>query len=291
MLIPIIAAFATAAGVIMDKIVLSYQKVGHRQFLVIVFFFLFVLCAILYPFLGKIDPRAFSSEYLFLLLLIIFIASIYNILFYHGVEKEKIIEVELIIMLTPLSTILIASIFLQAERNLTVLLSGIIASLALAISHLRHYHLSFNIFQRGLLLYLILFPLEAVLIKNLLSLYSPLALYLIRTFGVFVVLSFWYLFIAPYFKGEPKLTFSNWKAKNYNWCLAIAALAVLQMVLTYYAYVDFGVIFTTIVLTLAPILVYLGSTIILKEKLKKRIILAAAIILACIAYANLALAR
>lgn len=290
MLIPIIAAITTAAGVIMDKIVLSYQKVGHRQFLVIIFFFLFLLCLLIYPFLGKIDPRAFTSDYLILLILVIIIASIYNILFYHGVEKEKIAEVELIIMLSPLTTILIASIFLQAERNLNVFLAGIVASGALVLSHLRQYHLTFGVFQKGLLLYIILYPLEAVLIKNLLFLYSPLALYLIRTFGVFVVLAIWYLCIAPYLRGEPKLTFKNWKAKNYQWCLAIAALAVLQMVLTYYAYVGFGVVFTTIVLTLAPILIYLGSVVILKEKLKKRIILAAIIILACIIYVNLVVA-
>lgn len=291
MLVPIIAAFATAAGVIMDKIVLSYQKVGHRQFLVIIFLFLFLLCGLFYPFFGHIDPKAFQSGHLLLLILVIILASLYNVLFYHGVEKERIAEVELIIMLTPLSTILIASIFLQAERNLNVFLAGVIAGSALALSHFNHYHFSFSTFQKGLLLYLILFPLEAVLIKNLLFLYSPLALYLIRTFGVFLLLSIWYLWLAPYLKGEPKLTFSKWKGKNYKWCLAIAALAVLQMVLTYYAYANFGVIFTTIVLTLSPILIYLASVFLLKERLKKRIILAATIILACIIYANIAMAK
>lgn len=291
-LMPLLAAVYSAIGVILNKIALSYQKVGHRQFLVFLFFSLFFLSAILYPFLGTIDPRAFTSDYLFLLFLIIIIASIYNILFYHALEKEKIIEWQLVIMLTPLSTIIIASIFLRAERNLGVFLAGIVASVALFASHLnRRHHLNFDVFQKGLLLYLILYPLEAVLVKELLFLYSPLALYMVRTLGVFIVLFIWYLFLAPYIKGEPKLTFSNWRAKNYKLCFVIALLAVLQMVFTYYGYKHFGVVFTTIVLTLGPILTYIADVIILKERLKKRIVLAAIVILACVAYANIALGR
>jgi drug/metabolite transporter (DMT)-like permease len=291
MLIPIIAAFVTAIGVIMDKIILSRQKVGHRQFLLLIFLFLFIICLILYPIWGKINPRAFSLEYIGVLILMILIASICNVLFYHGIEKEKIAEVELIVMLSPLSTILIASLFLQTERNLHIFLAGIIASLALVASHLKQYHLSFDVFQKGLLLYLILYPFEVILTKSLLFLYSPLALYMVRTFGIFIFLFIWYLVLAPYFKGEPKPSFAKWRVKNYAWSFAIAVLAVLQMVLIYYAYVDFGVVFTTIVLTLAPIFIYLGSVVILKERLKKRIILAAVIILICIVYANLAMAR
>jgi len=284
---PLLAALYSAAGVILNKIALSYQNVGHRQFLVFLFFALFVLSAILYPFLGEIDPRAFTPEYLFLLFLIIIIASIYNVLFYHALEKEKIIEWQLIIMLTPLTTILIASIFLRAERNLGVFLAGIVASTVLFASHLNRHHLSFDVFQKGLLLYLILYPLEAILIKELLCLYSPLALYMIRTLGVFIVLFLWYFLLAPYIKGEPKLTFANWRAKNYKLCLLIALLAVLQMIFTYYGYIHFGVVFTTIVLTVGPILTYIADVIILKERFKKRMVLATAVILACVAYANI----
>jgi drug/metabolite transporter (DMT)-like permease len=136
-----------------------------------------------------------------------------------------------------------------------------------------------------------LYPLEAVLVKELLFLYSPLALYMVRTLGIFIVLFIWYLFLAPYIKGEPRLTFSNWQAKNYKLCFVIALLAVLQMVFTYYGYKHFGVVFTTIVLTLGPILTYIADVIILKERLKKRIVLAAIVILACVAYANIALGR
>lgn len=291
MIVPIIAAFATSAGVIMNKIVLSYQKIGHRQFIIILFLFLFLLSALLYPLFGNIYPNAFSLNYLFLLILVIIIASIYNVLYYHAIEKEKVAEVELIMMLSPLSTILIASIFLQTERNLGVFMAGILASLALVLSHLRRYHLKFDSFQKGLLIYLLLYGFEAVLIKNLLFLYSPLALYAIRTFGVLITLTIWFLWVAPNFNDEPRLNFSNFKTKNYLLCLFIAIVGVLQMVLTYYAYADFGVVTTTIVLILAPILTYLGSVIILKERLKKRIVFAAIIILVCIIYTNIIIGK
>lgn len=284
LLVPVIAAFAYAAGVVLNKIVLSYQKVGHRQFLVVFFFLLFLLSALLYPFFGKIDSRAFTFDYLVILLLIIIIATVYNILFYHALEKEKIVEWELIVMVTPLSTILFASIFLETERNLGVFIAGLISSLALIISHIRRYHISFDVFQKGLLLYLVLYPFEAILVKKLLYLFSPLALYMVRTLGIFIALFIWYAFIAPYCKDEPKLDFSKWRLKNYLWCLLISVLAVLQMVLIYYGYMSFGVVFTTLVLTLGPILTYLASVVILKERLKKRVVFAALVICFCIIY-------
>lgn len=287
LLIPIIAALATAFGVILDKIILTYQKVGHRQFLIIIFLFLFLTCGLLYPFLGIIKSQAFSFQNILFLSLVVILASIYNILFYHAIEKEKIVEVELFLMLLPLSTILLASIFLKGERNFHIILSGLIASLALIFSHLKKYHLSFSVFQKGLFVYLLIVPIEAILIKKLLSVYSPLALYGIRTFFIFLVLYIWYKFFAPSLKGEPEIHFKSWRGKHYLHCFLISIVAIIQMVLTFYAYRDLGVIFTTLVLILAPLFIYLSAIIFLHEKLKKRIILAAFVIIACIIYANL----
>jgi len=288
-LIPFIAALSSAVGVILNKIVLSSQKVGHRPFVIFLFFSLFAMSGLLYPFGGKIEARAFSSPYLLLLLLVILIATVYNIIFYHALEKEKVLEWELIVMLAPLATILLASVFLRVERNLGVFLAGLVASAALIGSHLKRLHLQFDNFQRKLLFYLILYPAEAILIKELLFLYSPVALYMVRTLGVAVALSIWYYLLAPVFCNEPKPSFKKWTKKNLLWCLAISALAVLQMVLTYYGYWHFGIVFTTIVLTLGPILTYIATVLILKERLKKRIILAAVVILACIIYAHFAM--
>ena len=283
----VIAAIAGAAGIILDKIILSYQKVGHRQLIIILFVFLFLLSALFYPWFGKINLEALRPEYLFLLFLVVLIASIYNVLYYHGVEKEKIAEVELITMLTPLSTIVIASIFLQAERHTHVLIAGLIASLTLIFAHIKRRHLSFDVFQKGLIIYLLLYPIEAILLKSLLSIYSPLAMYMVRTFFILIFLSTWFYFVSPYFKIETKLSFHGWKAKNYYTALIIAALAVVQMVFIYWAYADFGIVYTTIILTLMPILVYLGSVTILKERVQRRVLVAALVILGCIVYAHI----
>ena len=134
-----------------------------------------------------------------------------------------------------------------------------------------------------------LYPIEAILIKNLLYLYSPLSMYLFRTLGVFIVLSIWFLLIAPRVAGDKHVNFSKWKLKNYALTLLISGIAVAQMVLIYYGYRNVGVIFTTLILTLAPILTYLGCAVILKERPKKRILAAALVILACIIYAQLSL--
>lgn len=284
-----IAAFSKAIGMVLNKIALSYQKVGHRQFIIILFLLLFLLCLPLYPFLGRVSPLAFSLPYLIILFAVAISASIYNVLYYHGIEKEKLVQAELIIMLTPLSTIILASIFLETERNLSVFICGIISSLALFFSHFQHHHLKFNFYEKELLLYLFIYPIESILIKHLLYLYSPLALYTFRTFLVFFILCLWYLMIGPMLKLEPKINFSKWDLKNYSLCTLIAILGLIDMVLVYYAYQQIGIVFTTIVLTLAPILTYIFASVILKERIKKRIILAASVILICIVYAHFSL--
>jgi len=289
-LISTFIAFLNATGVVLNKIVLSRQKVGHRPFIVTLFFLLAFFTLLVYPFLGRIEGPVLS-RYLGLLILVIVIASVYNVLYYHALEKEKLVEWELIVMFSPLVTILFASLFLQVERNLHVIFAGLVASGALVLSHFRRHHLQFDIFQKGLFLYLFLYALEAVLIRILLNVYSPVALYFFRTAGVFLCLFLWYLFLAPRFHGEPPLTFHQWENKHFGWVALISALAVIQMVLIYYAYAGYGIVYTTTVLTFSPILTYLAGVVILKERIKKRMILVAAIILSCIVYANLAMLR
>ncbi|MBD3247341.1 EamA family transporter [Candidatus Pacearchaeota archaeon] len=58
--------------------------------------------------------------------------------------------------------------------------------------------------------------------------------------------------------------------------------------IVYYGYLTLGVVFTTLIIMLGPVFVYIFAKIILKEKLQKRNIIAAAVIVVCVIYAILA---
>ncbi|MFA6269561.1 MAG: hypothetical protein WC652_07115 [archaeon] len=55
----------------------------------------------------------------------------------------------------------------------------------------------------------------------------------------------------------------------------------------YFGYLKYGIIFTTLITMLAPIVVYLFACKFLKEKLNWKNVLSSAIIVACIVYSLL----
>lgn len=267
-------AILSAATLIIQKFILSTQKVNHKAFNAIVFSFLFIFTLIVFPKFGWIKPEAFSSYYLIIIVLMVISAAAWNILLTISLQKERMVEFELIAMTQPLVTIAFGSVVFASERNWHILLLAFAASLALIIAHLRKDHIYFDKYARYLLLAILLMSVEFLLIKILLAVFSPVALYMIRTFLIAVV--FW-VFVTP--------SLQTVNLKNLATMGGVAALAVLQMVLIYTAIENKGLVYTTLFLILAPVLVYLFSVLIFKERLKARTAVCVLAILLCIAYA------
>lgn len=275
--LPFIAAITQATGILIDKIVLSKQKFGHRPFIVLLFFFLWLFTAPLIFFIGKVNfSYPFGIEFLALFFLMIILAFGWNIFYYQGLEKERVQDFELIIMLHPLVTILLASLILPIERQEPVLIASLIASFALILAHLKKAHLVFDIYSLRLIFGIILMGLEIIVIKTLLIIFSPASLYFFRTGLLFILFGIIWL---------EKM--KNLSPKGINLIILTAFLGMIQMVLRFYGYRDLGIIYTTLILTLSPILVYLATLLILKERLQKRVVFAAGVILGCIIYASL----
>ena len=277
---PLIAVFAGAVTIILEKTILSKQKVDYRLFVVTLFLLLFLVSTFFAIFWGKISPSALNTNYLWLLIGMVVVACGWNILLYRGLQQEEVVEFELINLLRPIAIIFIAGIFLAAERNLHTFLAAAIASGALLVSHIRRHHLVFDRYSIGLLGFVLLAAVEAIFDRQLLEVYSPSALYAVRTGLVF--LSLWLVF-RPNFR---RLT-----SQNILSIFILAVIATSYMIFMFSGFKDFGVVFTTLVLTLTPILIYFFAVVFLKEKLRKRVVLAAAIILACIIYATLAVTK
>ena len=276
-LVPLFAVLGQTGGVLIDKVTLAIRKVRLNFFIAILFVFLCLLTAPLLPFFGKVDwGQAFSSRYLIYFVAMLIVAIIWNVYYYRGFQYEKLYEFELIIMTTPLITVLLAGIFLPAERNIHIIIVTIIASLAVIFAKIRAHHLYFSKYSIGLVIAVILMSIETIFIKKLLTVYSPASLYFYRTF---VIAIFFLIFLKPKLKGE--------KLSNWFLIIASAATGVLQMVLKFWGFRDLGVIYTTLVLTLAPVLIYISSAYIFHENMKKRSIIAAAIIVGCIVYATM----
>ena len=263
-------------GIIVDKITLTRRQVEVRVFVPILFLFLFLLTAVLFPFLGKFSLDLFLWKNLLLFIAMLVAATIWNIFYYRGVQAEKVHDFELIVMFQPLLTIFLATIFLKGERNIHVEIAAFIAAVFLIIAHIKKNHLELSKGATQLILAVVFMSIELVIITLLLKFISPVALYCVRT-GI--------LFVFFYFYNRPEI----FRVANRNISLIFlsAILGTTQMVTKFYGMEKYGLIYTSLILILSPLLVYVVSTIFLHERLKPRMIISALVILGCIVYATM----
>ena len=273
---PFIAALAQVGGILIDKVILTRRQVSLHVFVPILFLFLFLSTALLFPSFGEINERILETRYLLIFGAMIVIAVLWNIFYYQGVQAEKVQEFELIVMFQPLLTILLAAIFLENEQNPVLVIVSLTAAASLIIAHINKTHLEISRGSSKLILAVILMSVELILIKILLEVFSPVALYLIRTGIIFI---FFVLLYQPQIKKVAP--------QNILLILSSGLLGTAQMVTKFYGFTLYGVVYTSLILILSPILVYVFSIIFLHERIRLRTMISAAVILLCIVYATM----
>ena len=272
MLYPFLAVIFDVFTLIATKrIFVKFKNLDYKSFAWWLFFWITGVGLLAAPWLVTIRPEATQSHYLWLLLALAFLAANYNLLFYFGLKYEKVSEIEPFLLFNPVVAILIASLFFPSERSWHVYLATVIASLALAWSHLDHQHFRLSRPLLAILGFALLHGLEAVIIKELLAVYSPLALYLVRCITTA-------LFLWVVEKGKiKKITL-----QQIPFFILIAVGAVITSVLIYTAYHGVGISLTMAVLFLSPILVFLLSVLYLREKLQWKNIVSSVVIVGVI---------
>ncbi len=275
MILPILAAVSRATEIIVDKEVLSRQKLNFKTYLLGGFTFVLLIATVIGLTWGKVSPDFFKLPYLLAFLGIIATAVGWNSIFYRAIQKEKLSDAEPIILATPLMVILISAIFIPEERKWSYIVLALIASLSVIASRFQRKHLHFNIYSLALIGYAILFGFEALFVKVVLANCNPFALYPLRVLFVMTILA---AIFRPSFKG---LSHKNWIS-----LFVIGFIANAYHLLLYFSYAKYGISVTALFTVLEPILVYLASLMLFKEKFQLRNIIAAAIVLFCVIYAQ-----
>ncbi|OGD57119.1 hypothetical protein A2V71_01645 [Candidatus Berkelbacteria bacterium RBG_13_40_8] len=272
---PLIATVSQAIGVFVDKIILTRKQVTLHVYIPILFLFLCLTVGVLFPFLGWVNADFFKPLYLLLFLAMIVAAIIWNLFYYKGLQSEKIHEYELIVMFQPLLTIILATLLFKGERNIHIVIASVIAALALIISHIRKQHFELSPGAWSLVWAVIFMSIELIILKELLNVFSPVALYFFRTGILFI---FFFLYYRP--------QVNKIAPANLYLILASAALGTVQMVAKFYGFEAYGVVYTSLILILSPLLVYALSMFLLHERLKLRTVVSFLVILGCIVYAT-----
>ena len=272
--LPIIGAILEAGGMIFEKKMLKKRNLDYKNYAVYEFFAIVLVMATFVFFFWRIDNGAFSTRNLSIFLGVVVSSIVANILIFYSLKRENVTEFEPVWLMQPLFTIILAFLFYSSERKWNIVILALVASFSLVASHVRKHHLVFNKYLIAALLGGFFFAVELVLSKSLLSFYSPFTFYFLRC--LFVLIAVFAIF-RPSGKEVDKKTGIMF--------LIIGLVWALYRGIIYYGYETYGIVFTTIVLILSPVFLFIFAVIFLKEKPKLRNIVSSAIIVVCVALA------
>lgn len=256
-LFPIAAAVLQAVSFTLDKIVLSIKQVGFRTYTGVSFPLSFIVNLILFFVFRPLIPENWFSGYYGLLIIgAIVIGFLSNILFYRALDHDKLGEIETLSLLNTVSVIIVSGIIFADERNFTILLPALVASVAVVWSHWERHHIKI---ARDTLPYLCwslaIAPVSAAISKELLTVWNPIALEMVRT-GALAA-----LFLFMFRDAITKVP-----VRALRLLIVTNVFTTVAWVLFYFGYQRLGIVHTLLLFSLQPFLVYMSSIFILKER-------------------------
>lgn len=271
MLSAFLAALLNPIEVIGTKEIFKKERVNYKSFMVLSFFFIFVFCAIAFISLGEVGADFFTPFYLSCMAGIVVVAYFSNLLYYYALSGDKVSNVQPISALSPIAAMLTAALFFSDERDWLVLAIASVAATALLISKIERQHLKFSKYFWAMVAAIFLIAIDSIFAKYLLEVMSSVALYTIRCgFLSFLLLST----LRP-----------NLRVFGKKRVLSIAGVAFVITIETfgyYYAIHSIGIVKTSLIFLLAPVLALLASKFYLREEIKPKAAIADVVIILCV---------
>lgn len=268
-LLPVIAAIADAVYLTVTKFFFrKYGKFSNREFIWVLFATIVGILLAALPSLGVWPSWVEVQTVAWPLVGLVVLATIHNLLSSWAIEHEHISEVQPFLMFTPLMAILVVSIFYPDERIWQIYLASGIAGVLLIWSHLKKSHFVWSPGLAAICGFIVLYGFEVVLLRQLLPVFPPLILYLVRCGLILLALT-----------GFARPDFSMTKPRHMLYFILLGGLAVLSTWAAYTAFTVLGINHTLFVFVLSSVLVYWFSALFLAEKWQlKNIITSAAIV-------------
>ncbi len=281
MFAPLLSSLLGSIAGISDKLNLNFNKISGRIYATYLFI---AMSIVVLPILFLSHTENTITPYsVFILFLIIIGSTLQNALFYSGLAKKNLSLLEPIINMEPIFVILIAFAVFPSERSWTILILGVISSLALVYSNIEKDKLKKNTLVIDKYIFIVF--LSMILAgfvhtgyKIALQFYSPITLFSLRVVGVAFLLSIFF---------RPK--FTSFEKKQYLLLFSSAIFYAVAGILKNISIVNIGISQTVLILSISPVIAYFGSSLILKEKLGTNKIVASIIISCCVLIASISL--
>lgn len=276
-IIPISAAIIFGLALAHYKWALGRTTLETKTFLVVHFLILFSVACGAALAGGNFQSPLFSDQrYIFLFLVMVVFGLVHNYFLIRGLKRESLHEYELIDLLVPIFTILLAAFAFASEREPVRLSLALLAASAFLLTHLRHHHFQFKQADRWLMYAVFLMAMERILVKPLLVLADPVTLYALRTGSIALLLM---LIFRPRLAHIPV---GEWLQLMLNGLMGVVA-----MVLIWTSIGHFGVVLTELYLLITPMVLALISLAFFKERWTVGQTIAFAVIVFSVAVVNI----
>lgn len=275
---PIFAAILQAGSFTLDKITLTIRRVSYKTYTGASFPLIFVITLVIFfIFRPPLSFQLISGKLLWFLLLSVGLIIITNLLFYRALDDDKLGEIQTFDLLPKIPAIIFSSIIFVDERHFLILIPALVAALAIIWSHWEHHH--FKIAKHTLpfvVWALAMAPFGPALSKTLLVAWHPISLELVRSGMVALVLG------PLFFKYAERVSLRAGML-----LIATNILTSVAWILYYFSYQISGIIYTMLLFSLQPLLVYFASLFLLREKFNRKKLIAFFVILLSIAIAQI----
>ncbi|HEY4523398.1 MAG TPA: EamA family transporter [Candidatus Paceibacterota bacterium] len=256
-LIPLFAAILQAGSFVTDKITLNIRGVSFKTYVGVSFPLIFLITFIIFLiFRPPLTADLFVGNLGLFFIISIGTVITSNILYYRALKHDGLGEMEVLSLLVGVPVIIFSSAVFSDERKLYVVIPALLAALAIIWSHWegRHIHLA----RRTWPFFLFAFfsaPFRSGMQKLLLVAWNPISLELMQSAAVAVVLGilFWQQVRSINLKTFYLLVLTN-------------VLTSVAWILVSFSIQRSGIIYTGLLFSINPLLVYFSSVLFLGEK-------------------------
>lgn len=270
---PLIAAVLQAASYTCDKVILNIRRVDYKLYTAVSFPMLVVADLVIWYFYRpSLHAGMFGGITGLLVLGTVGMLIVTNLLYYRALDRDHLSEINVLSLTSAIPVMLVNALLFVDERKLIILIPALIAAGAVIWSHWERSELRFARHTPAFLMWLwFSAPLAAAAAKIILETWSPIALELVRDASIALVL-------VPLFR--PSIRHIPLR----GWLLFALtnALSASAWILYFYSYQHLGVVYTGLLFTLQPLLVYFSGVLLLKEPFVLKKFVAFLIVLASI---------
>lgn len=272
-----LAAILQASSFTLDKVVLSMRRVSYKTYTGISFPLIFLITlGIFFIFRPPLSWALFSGNLWLLVMVLVVMLIITNLIYYRALDDDYLGEIQTLNLLKNIPIIILSSLVFTKERNFAIIIPAFIASLAIIWSHWEHHHFKIKKHTVPFIVWsLLVAPFAAIISQLLLMSWNPISLQLVSSAAVALVLG------PLFFRYTKKVT-----SKAFILLLATNVLTSTAWIFYYFSFQLSGIIYTILIFSLQPLLVYFASIFFLKERIHWKKVVAFGIVLLSIAIAK-----